>query len=190
MPNDDGLKEFIQSRIALVKSDVTPEGYALPLSPDLAKQLAHWLSELLTAREYIPILEARYDEAKQLREKIAAIEHGIKFYINRNIELIDQYQGMKKSLECWVTRAGALEAKLRKQNTDDAEREYLTSRLSDLADKLDEKDELLWWVTAAVESYRHIDYSYQGWVTAWDALGDAHQMLATQGYTREELEKR
>lgn len=55
-----------------------------------------WLTELLDARE-----------------KIVAMQHSMKFYIERNIELTEAACDAKKILEYWVTQAGMWEAKAR-----------------------------------------------------------------------------
>ena len=163
MPNDDGLERLIAS----------PE----------------------TLREYIPALQAEAERAKQLQEKITAMEHGMKFYIDRNIQLAEQYQDMKRSLECWVTRAGSLEAKLRRADEEQKESiAYVQSAdrsIDDLVDVNQEMNGLLWWLTA--EAWRDVSESpsEQDYEMAMDRLlSNLRQMLATQGYTREGLEKR
>ena len=84
MLNDDGLKEFIQN----IPVGSYPQG--------LWPQIAQWLAELLDARE-----------------RIAILERGMKFYVNRNIELTEEVGDAKKNLEYWVTQAGIWEAKAR-----------------------------------------------------------------------------
>lgn len=144
-----------------------------------------------TLREYIPALQAEAERAKQLQEKITAMEHGMKYYIERNIELAEQYQDMKRAVECWVTRAGVLEARMREQDQDmqlvaDAQASLIEAQI-EIEKRLETKDELLWWVTAL---------ACQGWPDGvqWDVfdrlIRPLIQALAPQGYTREGLEKR
>lgn len=163
MPNDDGLKEFMACQ---------PDGL-----------LRRWLSELLTAREYIPALQAEAERAKQLQEKITAMEHGMKFYIDRTTKLIDKAESLERTIECWVTRARMLEAKLSEVRESE---EYLTARIVGIVSALRDKDELLWWLTAL--GWR--DFTRKGGIplTIWG--DEIRQMLATQGYMREALEKR
>ena len=84
MPNDDGLKEYLNEHSLEI------------FLGDGAPSVRTWLFELLDARE-----------------KIAAMQHGIRFYIERNIELTGAVCDAKTNLEYWVTQAGMWEAKAR-----------------------------------------------------------------------------
>lgn len=84
MPNDDGLKEFIQS----IPAGSYPQG--------LWPQIAQWLSELLDTRTEMRI-----------------IRRAMMRYVERNIELTEAARDAKSNLEYWVTQAGIWEAKAR-----------------------------------------------------------------------------
>lgn len=181
MPSDDGLKEFL-TRVTLSES--------LPIKQ--AGQVRQWLSELQAARD-----------------KIAAMEHGLRYYIDRNVQLAEAEQDWKRAVECWVTRAGMLEAKLRE--AEETNRQIaidlgnmtataascaetvaeLETRLGQSVDdvltaenRACELDELLWWITAEAERRD------ENWRYATRKAWGIRQMLTTQGYTREALEKK
>lgn len=53
------------------------------------------------------------ERIKELETRIAVLERGMRFYVNRNIELTEEVGDAKKNLEYWVTQAGMWEAKAR-----------------------------------------------------------------------------
>lgn len=97
---------------------------------------------------------------EQMREQVKALQLTAQFYAERNQQQITEKERLIEE-NC--------ELKIR---LDDALRnkDIITEWLS-------AKDELLWWVTA--DNYRDMHQREK-----------ERQMLATQGYTRENLEKR
>ena len=98
-----------------------------------------------------------------VREKIVALQKSNDFYRERNEHLVDLNR--------------ALEAKLLLM-----ERQYQLCQES-----LDNRDELLWWVTALANVHRPNGIPWEHYV---GLLLPLHKILATQGYAREGLEKR
>ena len=110
--------------------------------------------------ETIEQFKVRWEE---VRQRVRALEFTAQFYAERNQQLIDENRELK----------GYIEA---------ADRS-----ISDLAEVQVKMNELLWWVTADVS--RNMARDNVPWVEVWEAIRRVRQMLATQGYTRENLEK-
>ena len=102
---------------------------------------------------------------EQIREKVKALQITAQFYAERNQQLIDENRELRGEI----------------QSHDRA--------IDDLVAVNQEMNELLWWVTAN-NHRRDPEYNYRSWITIWDIFVDERQLLATQGYTRESLEKR
>lgn len=97
---------------------------------------------------------------EQIREKVKALELTAQFYAERNQQLIDENRELKTDYEN-MTGAGAACAE----------------QIVQLEDKVTILDELLWRVTALASQFFLINHPIR-------------ELLATQGYTRENLEKR
>lgn len=113
-------------------------------------------------------MDATIDELKagweSVREKVKALQLTAQFYAERNQQLIDENRELKES------------------------ERYLADRLVSMVSALNAKDELLWWVTALAFRWTYNPHSSKA--IGPRVIVKLQQMLATQGYTRENLEKR
>ena len=99
-----------------------------------------------------------------VREKVKALQLTARFYAERNQQLIDENRELKNEIQAH-DRA-----------------------IDDLVATNQEMNELLWWLTADVS--RNMARDNVPWVEVWECVRRVREMLATQGYTRENLEKR
>ena len=113
-------------------------------------------------------------ELLDTRTEMRIIRRAMMRYVERNIELTAAACDAKKNLEYWVTQAGLAEARLQESEVklDDALRNK-----DIIAEWLGTKDELLWWITAWAE------HESAG-------MNPLRQMLTTQDYTKENMEKK
>lgn len=99
---------------------------------------------------------------ERVREQVKALQLTAQFYAERNQQLIDENRELKSHIEA-------------------ADRS-----ISDLAEVQVEMNELLWWVTALA----WVEVQPDAWLNAVAVSRmKLQQLLATQGYTREGLEK-
>lgn len=106
---------------------------------------------------------------EQVREKVKALQLTARFYAERNQQLIDENRGLKAKLDAVTATADA--------------RDEVIDHLKAGWNRM---DELLWWVTALAWSTKDV----RGLPEFVVSPKKLHDMLATQGYTRENLEKR
>ena len=152
MANETDLKEFLSA-----------ETYceSLSVGPKLADEVRHWLSELLTAREYIPALQAKVEQLRTVAERVPAMEHSLAHYKERNEQLYGDVDKLMRDLDtCYQTidqiTANANQCAERIAELEEAltgserQRAYLASRTGGLADRVEALDELLCQVTALV----------------------------------------
>lgn len=102
-----------------------------------------------------------------VREKVNALQLTAQFYAERNQQLIDENRELKSYIKA-------------------ADRS-----ISDLAEVQVEMNELLWWLTAEANRVCLDRYGVgkHGGTVQLLIASVVRQMLATQGYTRENLEK-
>ena len=110
--------------------------------------------------ETIEQFKVRWEE---VRQRVRALEFTAQFYAERNQQLIDENRELA----------------------------YLRHTVSKLADENNAKDELLWWLTAEANRVCLDRYGVgkHGDTVQLLVASVVRQMLATQGYTRENLEK-